>query len=91
MRRSAKMSKEVRLLLGFQTLDTRNKFSTTALLDCGATDSFIDYGMIKKYDLKVESMEPVAVYNADGQCNKLGDINGYVDIEMTFGDHKEIM
>jgi hypothetical protein len=31
------------------------------------------------------------VYNADGGRNKLGDISGYVDLEMKFGDHKEKM
>jgi hypothetical protein len=92
MRRSATMLREVKLPLSFRTLDTREVFSTTGLLDSGATDSFIDKGMIDRYGLKVKVLDrPIPVYNADGGRNKLGDITGYVDLEMRIGDHKEIM
>ena len=92
MRRSATTTREVKLPLSFRTLDTREVFSTTALLDSGATDSFIDKGMINRYGLKIETLnQPIPVYNADGGRNKLGDITGYVDLEMKIGDHKEVM
>ena len=92
MRRSATTTREVKLPLSFRTLDTREVFSTTALLDSGATDSCIDKGMIDRYKLKVENLDrPIPVFNADGGRNKLGDITGYVDLEMTIGDHKETM
>ena len=70
----------------------REVFSTAALLDCGTTDSFIDKGMIDRHKLKVENLDqPIPVYNADGGHNKLGDITGFVDLEMRLGDHKEVM
>ena len=92
MWRSATTTREVKLPLSFRTLDTREVFSTTALLDSGATDSFIDKGMIDHYQLKVETLDqPIPVFNTDGGHNKLGDITGFVDLEMAIGDHKEIM
>jgi hypothetical protein len=92
MRRSATTTQEVKIPLSFRTLDTREVFSTTALLDSGATDSFIDKGMVDRHGLKVKILEsPIPVFNADGGRNKLGDITGYVDLEMTVGDHKEVM
>lgn len=57
MRRSATMSREVKLPLSFRTLDTREVFSITGLLDSGATDSFIDKGVIDRYKLKVEELD----------------------------------
>jgi len=92
MRRSATTTREVKLPLSFRTLDMREVFSTTGLLDSGATDSFIDKGMIDRYGLKVKILDkPIPVYNADGGRNKLGNITGYVDLEMKIGDHKENM
>jgi Retroviral aspartyl protease len=92
MRRSATTTREVKLCLSFWALDTREVFSTTALLDSGTTDSFIDKGMIDCYGLEVIAFDrPIPVFNADGGRNKLGDITGYVDLEMSIRDHKEIM
>ena len=62
MRRSATTTREVKLPLSFRTLDTREVFSTTGLLDSGDTDSFIDKGMIDQYGLKVEILDkPIPV------------------------------
>src|ERR1700733_14469000 len=92
MRRSLNLANELRLPLAFTTIKDRRKFSTTALLDSGATDSFIDRKTIKKHNLTVTELEnPIPVYNADGNRNKLGDISGYVTLEMAFGNHKERM
>lgn len=64
----------------------------SALLDSGVTDSFIDLGMAIKHNLDITKVaNPIPVYNADGGCNKLGDIGGYVDLKMRLNDHKEIM
>ena len=92
IRRSATMSKEVKLSLTFRTTDAMRMFTTKALLDCGATDSFIDKGAIEKYGLTVTKLsDPIPIYNANGGRNKLGDIDGYVELEMIFGNHKELM
>ncbi|SJL18203.1 uncharacterized protein ARMOST_21781 [Armillaria ostoyae] len=32
---------------------------------------------------------PIAVYNADGTCNKAGDITEFVEFQMTIGNHSE--
>ena len=48
--------------------------------------------MIDRYGLKVETLiRPIPVFNVDGGRNKLGDITGYVDLEMKIGDHQETM
>jgi hypothetical protein len=72
MRHSATTTREVKLPLSFRTLDTREVFSTAGLLDSGATDSFIDKGMIDRYGLKVEMLDkPIPVYNADGSAEQI--------------------
>ena len=92
MQHSATTMQEVKLPLSFCTLNTMEVFSITALLDSGATDSFIDKKIIDHYKLEVKALhQPIPVYNADGGHNKLGDITGYVDLEITIADHKEIM
>jgi hypothetical protein len=57
MGRSATMSREVKLPLSFRTLDTREVFSITGLLDSGATDSFINKEVIDRHKLKVETLD----------------------------------
>jgi hypothetical protein len=48
--------------------------------------------MIDHYGLKIKLLDhPIPIFNADGGQNKLGDIMGYVDLEMNLGDHKELM
>jgi predicted aspartyl protease len=92
MRRSMKMEREVKMPLSFTAPTSGLMFSTRALLDSGATDSFIDKGMIEKYGLEVETLEKlIPVYNADGGCNKLGDITGFVTLRMIHGLHEELM
>jgi predicted aspartyl protease len=92
MRRSMKMEREVKMPLSFTAPTNGLTFRTRALLDSGATDSFIDRGMIEKYGLEVETLEkPIPVYNADGGRNKLGDITGYVTLRMIHGLHEELM
>jgi hypothetical protein len=82
MYHSAMMTREVKLTLFFWTLNMREVFSTKALLDCSATDSFIDKGMIDHHQLKVKHLnQPIPVYNADGGCNKLGDITSFGDLD----------
>jgi hypothetical protein len=82
----------VKLLLSFETTDSRKTFSTKALLDCGATDTFINKGLIDRHRLTVTEFDiPIPVYNADGRQNKLGDITGYVEVIMRYGDHTELM
>jgi hypothetical protein len=91
-RRSAKIANELKLQLTFRNLGSREIFAISALLDSGAMDTFIDKGLIDKYQLEVQTLDvPIPVYNADGLRNRLGDITRYIDLEMTFGDHKEVM
>ena len=91
MQGSATMMQEVKLLFSFHALYMREVFSITALLDCRATDSFIDKGMIDHLKLEVKALDqPIPIYNADGGHNKLGDITGYVDLEMTIANTKKL-
>lgn len=76
----------------FQTLEDQRTITVSALLDSGATDSFIDLGMAVKHNLDVTIIKnPIPVFNADGGRNKSGDIKGYVDLEMRLDNHKKIM
>ena len=74
-------------------LHTSNKRAeTTALLDSGATENFINkrYAQWLRLPFK-RLLRPRAVYNVDGSKNKQGDIKFYTDLEVQMGEQKKSM
>ena len=66
------------------------EFLKQALIDCGATDCFIDEQLIEEKKLPVQLLElPIPVYQSDGEKTSAGDITGYVDLRMRIRQHME--
>ena len=62
---------------------------TTALLDSGATENFINMWYANKLHLPIKCLHwPWPVYNIDGTRNKNGDIKHYTDLEMQTGNQR---
>ena len=57
------------------------------LLDCGATENFLDFKAVKRLNLPIKRL-PYArpVFNVDGSKNKSGDIKYYTDMTLQTGD-----
>ncbi|KAG9217971.1 hypothetical protein CCMSSC00406_0009791 [Pleurotus cornucopiae] len=63
------------------------------MLDCGASDSFIDQGFVKKNNIKTKKLAypAVVIRNADGTSNNAGRVTEKVEIRMLFRGHLEVM
>ena len=62
---------------------------TTALLDSGVTDYFVNMQYTKELHLPIKQLHwPWPVYNVDRTRNKNGDIEHYTDLEMQTSDQK---
>jgi len=60
---------------------------TTALLDSGATENFINHQYTQQLWLPVKRLAiPRKVFNADGTTNQKGDITFYSDLEVRTGE-----
>ncbi len=73
-----------------QTLDTGRTTKIQALVDSGATGSFVDrkYAESQQWNLR-ELEHPVLVSNVDGTTNSSSKITHAIDLLITFGEHKE--
>ena len=68
----------------------QREFPVRALLDSGCTGSCIDEDFVRSNGIVTRKTAlPIPVYNADGSTNAAGSIKEFVDITMSFGDHRE--
>ncbi|SJL13532.1 uncharacterized protein ARMOST_16976 [Armillaria ostoyae] len=68
----------------------RQVLQTQGLLDSGCTSSTINRAFVQKHGLDTKKTTiPIAVYNADGTHNKVGDITEFVEFRMTIGNHSK--
>ena len=73
-----------------QTTDTSDLFSEKALLDSGATGSFIDKDFVRRHHIKTRPLHrPIPVYNIDGTLNESGSISEVADFVLHYRDHTE--
>jgi RNase H-like domain found in reverse transcriptase/Reverse transcriptase (RNA-dependent DNA polymerase)/Integrase zinc binding domain/Chromo (CHRromatin Organisation MOdifier) domain/Retroviral aspartyl protease len=78
------------LKVSLQTLDTGDVFSTTALLDSGATSQFMHSDFVKRNRLATKALSrPIPIYNVDGSSNEAGSISEVVEVMLRYGDHSE--
>ena len=72
------------------TLEKRAELNT--LLDCGATENFLDFKAVKKLNLLIKCL-PYAqpVFNVDGSKNKSGDIKYYTDMTLQTGEQTHLL
>ena len=67
-------------------------FNKRALIDCGATDDFIDQKLFQKEKLEtIELATLVPIYQSDGKKTSAGDITGFINFKMDYKCHKEVI
>jgi hypothetical protein len=80
----------VKLKVGLKTVDTHAIADVNALLDCGATDLFINRAFVQKKEICTRKLQdPITVYNIDGTVNRGGSITEEVTLIMSHQGHKE--
>lgn len=68
------------------------KLSKQALIDCGATDSFVDNKLVEHLKIPIQQLDkPIPVYQLDREKTSAGDITGFVDLSMKIGRHVEMI
>jgi len=72
------------------TTDTSKVHSVKALLDSGATGSFIDKDFVRTKGISTQSISrPIPVFNVDGSPNEAGRISEVVDVVLRYKTHSE--
>ncbi|KAG9221350.1 hypothetical protein CCMSSC00406_0009927 [Pleurotus cornucopiae] len=72
--------------------DTLTSLTPESMLDCGASDSFIDQEFVKKNNIKTKKLtNPAVIRNADGTANNAGRVTEKVETRMTYKGHVEVM
>ena len=80
------------LHVGLKTTDTGAKFHMHALVDSGATGSFIDRKFIVKNQIDTQWLShPVPVLNINGTPNRAGQVAEVVDLILQYQRHAERM
>ena len=73
-----------------RTTDTGKELRTTALVDSGATGSFIDRDFVTRHGIATRRLaRPVPVLNVDGTPNEAGQITEIVDMILRYKRHAE--
>jgi len=74
------------------TTDTGELHSVKALLDSGATGSFIDRDFVRSKGINTRTLSRnIPVFNVDGSPNEAGQISEVVDILLCYKTHSERM
>jgi len=63
------------------------KVLATALVDSGATTTFINESLVKKQNLLTHPIDPITVINADGTTNQSGSIDKLIRAYTEMGHH----
>jgi len=74
------------------TTDTSELHSVKALLDSGATGSFIDRDFVHSKGMNTRTLSHnIPVFNVDGSPNEAGQISEVVDVVLQYKTHSERM
>ena len=69
---------------------TMKKFYIEALIDCRATNSFIDQDLVDERRILIKPLfKLIPIYQSDRERTSAGDVTGYVEVMMKIQDHKE--
>jgi len=75
-----------------RTTDTSKLHSIKALLDSGATGSFIDRDFVRSKGMNTQTLlHNILVFNIDGSPNEAGQIFKVVDVVLRYKTHSERM
>jgi len=84
--------KQLNVRVKLQTTDTYRTFYKQALVDSGSSSSCISRKFVKENLIDTHPLPfPIIYYNADGSTNKDGSITEVVEMNMTIGDHQELI
>jgi len=74
------------------TMDTSELHSVKALLDCGATGSFIDRDFVCSKGMNTWTLSRnILVFNVDGSPNEAGQISEVMDMVLQYKTHSKRM
>jgi len=74
------------------TMDTSKLHSVKALLDCGATESFINRDFVYSKGMNTRTLScNIPVFNVNGSPNEAGQISEVIDIVLCYKTHSERM
>lgn len=74
------------------TVDSGRSLKVDALIDSGATGSFIDSSLVQHEQWNTMELErPRPVANVDGTLNSAGSVRCTIDLIVTTGEHRERM
>ncbi|KAF5381344.1 hypothetical protein D9615_008369 [Tricholomella constricta] len=73
-----------------ETTDTQESHAVTALVDSGATGSFLNIAFVEKHKLTTKVLSrPSPVYNVDGTLNEGGSVSCIVEAVLRYNGHTE--
>ena len=74
------------MMIRFYLHSATKRAETTALLDSGATENFMDLMYARWAKLPIKRMkDPQKLYNVDGTENKAGEVQFFVDLAARIG------
>jgi len=75
-----------------ETMDTSKLYSVKALLDSGATGSFIDRDFVRSKEINTRTLSHnIPVFNVDGFPNEAGQISEVIDVLFHYKTYSERM
>jgi len=84
--------KQLNIRVKLTTTNTHKMFCKQALIDSGSTSSCINQKFIKENNLDTIQLPfLITCYNADGTTNKSGSVTEVVRMNITIGDHQELI
>jgi hypothetical protein len=79
-----KNTMNVKILIFDESLERKKEVETTALLDTGAGEKFIDQNFVRNQKFETKEFKyPIEVFNVDGTPNKRGTITKYTRLDLT--------
>ncbi|PIL27957.1 hypothetical protein GSI_09901 [Ganoderma sinense ZZ0214-1] len=83
-------SRQLSLRVTLHDPGTNSTFDEEALIDSGATASYVDEGTVRAQQIETNKLErPIIVYNADGTENVNGRITHTCTLRLRIGNHEE--
>jgi len=84
--------KQLNVQVKLSMTDTHRTFCKQALVDSESSTSCISWKFIKENLINTRQLLfPITCYNADSSTNKDGSVTEVVEINMTIGDHQELI
>jgi len=85
-------NKQLNVWVKLQTTDTYRTFYKQALVNSGSSSSCISQKFVKENLIDTRLLLfSITCYNADGSTNKDGSVMEVVEMNMTIGDHQELI